>query len=200
MQGERRYQLRYSREHSEKTRRAILDSAAIKFRECGQEGAGVGDIASSADVTTGAIYKQFESKDALFTTVVEEAMQRLVAGLQQSKDGGNDEWLAEFVSHYLSSERVELVGLGCGLPVLTPDISRASEDVKAVFNDGLNDTVCVMMENVGERSISEGDALLILASILGSVILARASGKDDIREKLQIAANKLSKLELRPDD
>ncbi|NJO32900.1 MAG: helix-turn-helix transcriptional regulator [Rhodospirillales bacterium] len=68
--------MRYSKDHSDKTRDAVLTAAAVKFREDGFSGVGVNAIAASAQVTSGAIYSHFGSKDALFSEVVEGGRRR----------------------------------------------------------------------------------------------------------------------------
>lgn len=178
--AERLANLRYSKRHSEQTRRSIIDAAAIKFRENGFSGVGVDAIASQAQVTTGAIYNQFQSKDRLFAEVVEEGLQRLVAGLEHIKEEGSEDWVAQFASYYLSKNHVASVGIGCCLPTLSFDVARADEQSKLVFTEGLEKVVGVISEEHGTPQ----KAMLIIASLLGSVVLARATGNGKLRDDL----------------
>ncbi|MGW6025493.1 ScbR family autoregulator-binding transcription factor [Streptomyces sp. NPDC055099] len=53
-----------------RTRRVILEAAAGVFEECGYEAAKITDILTRAEVTKGALYFHFESKEALALAVL----------------------------------------------------------------------------------------------------------------------------------
>lgn len=55
----------------------ILESAKAEFLKCGFERASLKDIATNADVTTGAIYKRYKGKEELFCAVVEKCVSQL---------------------------------------------------------------------------------------------------------------------------
>ncbi|MEX0828285.1 MAG: TetR/AcrR family transcriptional regulator [Haliea sp.] len=157
-----------------------MDAAAVKFREKGFSGIGVDAIASHADVTTGAIYSQFQSKDALFYEVTEEGLQRLAAGLERFKESKSEDWIAQFATYYLSKEHVEAVGTGCGLPTLSIDVGRADKSAQQAFNEGLHQAASVISTDSEEQK----KAMLVLATLLGAVVLARATGNDQLRRDL----------------
>jgi AcrR family transcriptional regulator len=69
---------------SEVTRRKIINAAVELFNEVGYASAGLGDIIERVDVTKGALYHHFDSKEALAFAVIEEAMYRLGGTLRQS--------------------------------------------------------------------------------------------------------------------
>ncbi|MFI5687546.1 ScbR family autoregulator-binding transcription factor [Streptomyces sp. NPDC051636] len=58
-------------ERAVRTRRAVLEAAAVVFAEHGYTAATVADILKSAGVTKGALYFHFESKEALAKGVLE---------------------------------------------------------------------------------------------------------------------------------
>lgn len=55
----------------EEVKEKILASAVIKFKEQGFAGASMRQIASSAGVSLGNVYRYFENKEALFNAIVE---------------------------------------------------------------------------------------------------------------------------------
>lgn len=65
--------MRRTKEEALQTRSEILDSALVAFSREGYERARLEDIASAADVTRGAIYHHFGSKEGLFMALVEDA-------------------------------------------------------------------------------------------------------------------------------
>ena len=62
---------------SETTRRRIITSAVELFNEIGYPAAGLGDIIDRAEMTKGALYYHFESKESLATAIIEEASAHL---------------------------------------------------------------------------------------------------------------------------
>lgn len=181
--------MRYSKTKSEQTRRSVLDAAAIRFREEGFAGVGVNAIASAAEVTSGAIYSQFGSKGALFDEIVDEGMQRFISGLERFKERGDKDWLAQFIAYYLGTEHVGNVGGGCGLPTLSVDVARAGEGAQAVYMERILDAVNIVSDDDRDRRAT----LLLLASLLGGVILARATNDEHVREDLLAAVSDLVK-------
>ena len=57
------------------TKQKILDSAKKEFLEKGFVNASLRTIASNAGLTTGAMYRHFKDKDALFCALVDEAIE-----------------------------------------------------------------------------------------------------------------------------
>ena len=62
---------------SEATRRKIMKSAVELFNEIGYPATGLGDIIERAEMTKGALYYHFDSKESLATAIIEEGSVRL---------------------------------------------------------------------------------------------------------------------------
>jgi len=63
---------------SEATRRKIITSAVELFNEIGYPATGLGDIIERAEMTKGALYYHFDSKESLATAIIEESSAHLV--------------------------------------------------------------------------------------------------------------------------
>ena len=63
---------------SEATRRKIITSAVELFNEIGYPATGLGDIIERAEMTKGALYYHFDSKESLATAIIEEGSARLL--------------------------------------------------------------------------------------------------------------------------
>ena len=63
---------------SEATRRKIITSAVELFNEIGYSATGLGDIIERAEMTKGALYYHFDSKESLATAIIEEGSAHLV--------------------------------------------------------------------------------------------------------------------------
>ncbi|MDD3206480.1 MAG: TetR/AcrR family transcriptional regulator [Lachnospiraceae bacterium] len=61
----------------------ILDSAKKEFLENGFEKASLQTICKNAEVTTGALYKRYKGKEALFCSVVEPTIEGIYAMIRQ---------------------------------------------------------------------------------------------------------------------
>ena len=72
-------------ERNQATRRALLDAGRELFARHGYAEVSVHSIAKLAGVTTGALYHQFGSKEALFTAVYDELVQRVWARVLEAR-------------------------------------------------------------------------------------------------------------------
>lgn len=63
---------------SEATRRKIIAAAVELFNEMGYPATGLGDIIERAEMTKGALYYHFDSKESLATAIIEEGSENLV--------------------------------------------------------------------------------------------------------------------------
>jgi AcrR family transcriptional regulator len=67
---------------SEATRRKIITSAVELFNDNGYPATGLGDIIERAEMTKGALYYHFDSKETLATAIIEEGSAHLVAAFR----------------------------------------------------------------------------------------------------------------------
>ncbi len=70
----------------ERNRRKILDSAMTLFRERGFEAATLRDIARGAGLSTGALFANFNDKNQIFITVVEDENARVIRVMREAYD------------------------------------------------------------------------------------------------------------------
>jgi TetR/AcrR family transcriptional regulator, transcriptional repressor for nem operon len=94
--------MKVSREKATENRRRIVHAASRLFRERGIEGTGVDSISAAADLTHGAMYSQFGSKEAIAV----EALRSALAGsrrvwLRQLEKRGRKTALTAIVQGYL---------------------------------------------------------------------------------------------------
>ena len=68
---------------AEVTRAKIIDAAVELFDEIGFAATGLGDIIERADITKGALYYHFESKESLASAIIEEATERVIGTFRE---------------------------------------------------------------------------------------------------------------------
>jgi AcrR family transcriptional regulator len=71
---------------SEATRRRIIDAAVELINERGYPAAGLPDIIEHAEMTKGALYYHFDSKETLATAIMEEGASTLLAAFGATGD------------------------------------------------------------------------------------------------------------------
>lgn len=71
---------------SEATRRRIIASAVELFNEIGYPSTGLGEIIDRAEMTKGALYYHFESKESLATAIIEEGSTNLLQAFRNITD------------------------------------------------------------------------------------------------------------------
>jgi TetR/AcrR family transcriptional regulator, transcriptional repressor of aconitase len=99
---------RLSREESQKqTRARLLDSAQEIFARNGFAGASVDQIAEHAGYSKGAVYSNFESKEALFLELLKDHMSQELKELRALLDhsGSAQEILSALKERYSSMEK-----------------------------------------------------------------------------------------------
>jgi TetR/AcrR family transcriptional regulator, transcriptional repressor of aconitase len=127
---------------AERTRADLLAAARRVFAEKGYEGASVGDVASAAGYTKGAVYANFGSKEELF---LELARQLTAADVALADPSADVDLRALFAVHPADDEATAQMLLALELYVyairhpearadLAPVLARASEGVAAAVH------------------------------------------------------------------
>jgi AcrR family transcriptional regulator len=92
---------------------AILASARALFAARGFELTSIDDIAERADVAKGAVYHHFDSKEAVFTAVLEGVQAEIfnsLSSLHEQREGDLVDLVVNGVEHYLRSASAPGIG------------------------------------------------------------------------------------------
>jgi AcrR family transcriptional regulator len=165
---------------SEATRTKIITSAVELFNETGYPATGLGDIIERAEMTKGALYYHFDSKESLATAIIEEGSAHLVGAFRS----------------IITSSAPALEGIIHGVFVVadllsTDQIARSATQLLRAFgefNEAATRTyggwMAQMMQST-RQAIDEGDIRgdldpqavgeTIVGSMLGAELLANAT-------------------------
>jgi AcrR family transcriptional regulator len=165
---------------SEATRTKIITSAVELFNETGYPATGLGDIIERAEMTKGALYYHFDSKESLATAIIEEGSAHLVEAFRS----------------IITSSAPALEGIIHGVFVVadllsTDQIARSATQLLRAFgefNEAATRTyggwMAQMMQST-RQAIDEGDIRgdldpqavgeTIVGSMLGAELLANAT-------------------------
>jgi TetR/AcrR family transcriptional repressor of nem operon len=177
--------MRYAEDYKEQTRARILAAAGRLFREKGYNGVGVDAVMAAAGLTAGGFYAHFASKEELFAEVVGSAFSErdgLLRRMLEDKDGV--EWLAALIKSYLSRAHRDMVGEGCPLPTLTPDVIR-SASARAQYEKYFR----IFIHEIAARCQANGptaseQAMALLAQMVGGLMLSRALSDEDLAHQV----------------
>jgi TetR/AcrR family transcriptional repressor of nem operon len=182
--------MRYSKEHKLETHARIVKKASVRLREKGAHGIGVADLMKDAGLTHGGFYAHFDSREALVIEAFAYAMDRSTDRWRQlAGQAAPDQRLATFVDSYLSPQHRDNPGHGCAVPALGAEIARESPKTRKAFAAKLDQMIEMMSEQFygGPSKPARKHAMAALATMMGSIVLARVAGNGDLSEELLTA-------------
>ena len=183
--------MRVSKEKAAENRARILAEAARLFRERGLSGVGVDALTEAAGLTHGSLYSQFGSKDRLTAEALAHALAHgRLTRPPEAAEAGPEGPLAAIVGRYLSPSHRDAPGQGCALAAVGCEIPRHGPAVRRIFTEGLRtrmDRLAALLP--GRRRVAREDqALSILATLVGALILARAVDDPELSDRILTAS------------
>jgi AcrR family transcriptional regulator len=178
----------------EETRERILRAAARAIRKHGYEGVGVADVMKEAGLTHGGFYAHFESRDALLAAAADQAgaesSEQLTRAIAAAKPGQE---LMALVDAYLSDGHVAAPEQGCAIAAAGSEVPRQQADVRRAASRRIKDFIGLIERQFPEwgRSAAHDKAMAIAATLVGSVVLARAVDDAQLSRSIRKAAREL---------
>ncbi|MFD4948118.1 TetR/AcrR family transcriptional regulator [Streptomyces sp. NPDC058239] len=176
---------RVSQAQAEENRRRVVETASRLFREQGTH-VSVADLMKASGLTHGGFYKQFASKEALIDEATAHAFDELTrlhkGGLEQYA-GQRDAAQQALIDTYLSIEHRDSAADGCPVAALATDMAREPGDRQArrVYTEGVGDFAEWL-------TTEEQDGITRLCTMLGALVLARATKGSPLSEEILTAA------------
>lgn len=171
----------------------IVSVAARAIRRSGYDGTGVADIMKEAGLTHGAFYAHFESREAMLAEATNRACAESAAAVADIVSSVPPEQALEsMIRGYLSPEHVAQIESGCPLAALGSETPRQASEVRRATTRHVK----AMVDMIARQSADWGQpeahqrALLTVASIVGTLILARAVDEPALSDNLRAAALK----------
>ena len=179
--------MRYSKDHKAETHDRIVKNASVRLRERGAASLGVAELMKEAGLTHGGFYAHFASRDALISEAFAHAMQQTTGRWRRrAEQVPEGKRLASIVNGYLSAEHRDDIGNGCALPSLGIEVSRASPKTRKAFANKLDDMIAMLVEQSPNlpAKIARREAIAVISTIMGAMILARAVGAGDFSDEI----------------
>jgi len=176
---------RYTADHKSETRKRILETAGQRFKRDGIDSSGIAAIMADAQLTNGAFYAHFTSKDDLVANVVADQMMRWQANLPSTPDRAE---LEAFVREYLSPPHRDHPETGCPNAALLDELVRCNEAARRSYTQAMQDIVAEVSARLSpdDPSSARSDAIGLITILVATMQLARAvtdrAFSDDILE------------------
>jgi TetR/AcrR family transcriptional regulator, transcriptional repressor for nem operon len=179
--------MRYSREHKQETHERIVRKASVRLREKGANGVGVADLMKEAGLTHGGFYAHFPSREALVIEALGYAMDRSTERWRKMAETTPPEKrLAMIVDSYLTGVHRDDPGHGCAVPALGAEIARESPKARKAFAAKLEQMIDMIADQITDvpRKAARKRAAAALATMMGTVVLARIAGSGEFSEEI----------------
>ncbi|MFF9808056.1 TetR/AcrR family transcriptional regulator [Streptomyces coeruleorubidus] len=178
---------RVSQAQALENRRRAVAAASQLFRERGVNGVSVADLMKSIGLTTGGFYKQFSSKEALIAEAAQAAFGDLDLLLTEFEAAHSDHDAARgaLIDFYLSAEHRDQPGSGCPTAGFAGDVARepTPEEVRETYAAGVGAFASWL-------STDTRDGLPMVATLVGAILLARATAGTELSEKILESTHK----------
>jgi TetR/AcrR family transcriptional repressor of nem operon len=170
--------LKVTKEKAAENRAALVQAASHLFRERGIDGVGVAEISKKAGLTHGALYAQFQSKEALAA----EAFTSALKGYEQMLADRDDRpsTLTDYLDDYLSFDHRDNLATGCPMSASASEVARQDKAVGERFMEGFEQFAALMEHELGVSPVKAENrqrALAMMAAMIGGVAASRAVAK-----------------------
>ncbi|MDJ0738323.1 MAG: TetR/AcrR family transcriptional regulator [Gammaproteobacteria bacterium] len=167
------------------TRQRILDIAADLFARQGYDNVSLDALMGHADLTRGAFYAHFDSKQALYAEAVTYAARRSARdGLRHVGDPGTAA-LAELLRAYLDPAHAAGQRSPCPLAFLATDVANREGEVRSAYTRVFRQLGGMIKRALPARSRDrEERALALAAMMVGGVAIGRALNDSRLTDTL----------------
>ena len=187
---------RVSRAQAEANHQAIEAAASRLFRERGLDGVTVADVMAEAGLTHGGFYTHYESKDALAASACESAFAFAAEKWRRRVDAAATPAAARdaIAEGYLKSAYCDPSVASCPTATLVTDVARAgtAHPIHDAYVDGVRQQIDTLAKlgSSGDRGKDRAAACVQLATMMGALLLARATHGDPISDEIVAAARR----------
>lgn len=183
----------YSREHKEKTRAKVVETARILFNRHGFQKVTIDMVMTEAGLTRGGFYNHFKNKEELFSEAVSSFL--MGRGAKWREDAGIDladlkpEMAQHMIDAYLSTKHLGDLDGQCPMIALPSDVARADKATQESFQHLLEAMVWLFETNIQpESEHPQQNAQAIAALCIGGMVLAKALPDSDLAERIRASA------------
>lgn len=163
----------------EKLRRVILEKAIAFFKKHGRSGSASEDLMSYMNLTRGALYSHFKSKDDLFAHAVSHDLSRLEESITQTMNLKGASALQSMIEAHLSENSLTNYETSCAFTSLASDMQRSKSSHRGIFEAHMNRIYALFAKALSEQFPQDTPeqsfvkALNLYSGLVGTLSMAR---------------------------
>lgn len=169
----------------------IVEAGARAIRRYGYDGIGIAEIMRQAGLTHGGFYAHFASREAMLAELASRAGTEAIALFARiAAAAPAEQSMQALLRAYLSQQHVENPESGCPIAALGSEMPRQAPPVRQAITSRIKDMIDVITGQAAGRNEpgARERAMVIAATIIGAVILARAIDDRPLSESVLEAA------------
>jgi len=173
------------------THTRIVETAAKAIRRSGYSGTGVADIMKEAGLTHGGFYAHFASRDDMLAEAASQAGAETLAVTEQLlANAPQEQRLATLIHAYLSDEHLANIEMGCSFAALGSEMHRQAPEVRAASTQRIKQMIGLIEAELSHQAPAKArqEALLMVSTMVGTLMLARAVNEPELSAALREAA------------
>ena len=161
--------MKVSKAQATENRDAIVCAAAAQIRERGYDQMSMAEVARASDLTHGAVYNHFRSKEALQAEATRRAFEDTASAFMGLP-------IDAFLKRYLSPQHRDNPVVGCPNAALVSEVARQPAEIREAFRDGLQRFLAMLEEKLAAAGIDHDReaAVAMFATMVGGLALSRA--------------------------
>ncbi|MGW1046797.1 TetR/AcrR family transcriptional regulator [Streptomyces sp. NPDC002547] len=177
---------RVSKAQAQENRQYVVATASRLFREKGTA-VSIADLMKASGLSHGAFYKQFASKEDLVDKAIAHAFEDPAAHAPAALDepaGDHEAVRRTLIEQYLSVWHRDHAGDGCPVSGFAADLGREPDQAarsQDVYINGVRN-------RAARLATGDDDGMAQLCTMVGALVLARATRGNPISEELLQAA------------
>lgn len=181
---------RVTKAQAEANHESIEAAASRLFRIRGLDAVSVADVMAAAGLTHGGFYGHFASKDALAAAACESAFDAAADTWQRRIDAAASPSAARkrIAEGYLSPANCEPSAATCPTATLAADVARAGHDhpMRSAYVAGVRQQIETLaaLAGSGDPGRDRAEACVQLATMMGALLLARATHGDPLADEI----------------
>jgi len=174
------------------THTRIVETAARAIRRSGYDGTGVADIMKEAGLTHGGFYAHFASRDAMLAEAADHAGEETIAIAKRIfAEVPGDQGLQALMQVYLSNEHMANIETGCSFAALGSEMPRQAPEVRKASTCRIKEMIALIKSRLsGQQADKDEKALVMLSTMVGTLLLARAVKDPELSEAFRQATLK----------
>lgn len=169
--------MRYKAGYKEQKRQELLNISGQLAKKNGFANTGVDSFMKAAQMTSGAFYSHFSSKQDLFKALIEAELQKSLLDWQENPHEDLAAWIDFELERYLAISHVQRADQGCILPALSSEVARSDDEIKRLYQSELIRGHALFVKHLGREDL----AWAVMCQLVGAILMARTVADDMVK-------------------